>query len=39
MDYYERKAQKNAETVDYVIRHWKGILAALFIIGFLTELI
>lgn len=36
-DYYERKARKNAETIDFVVTHWKGILAALFIIGFLAD--
>lgn len=37
--YYVRKAEKNAETVDFVVTHWKGILAALFIMGFVLDAI
>lgn len=37
--YYKRKAEKNAETVDFVVTHWKGLLAAVFIAAFLAEVI
>ena len=32
-DYYERKARKNAETVDFVIKHWCSIVLVLILIG------
>ncbi len=35
--YYIRKARKNAETVDFIVTHWKGILAVIFIGAFLAE--
>lgn len=34
--YYRRKAEKNAEMVDYVVTHWRGVLVALLLVGLVS---
>ena len=35
--YYKRKAEKNAETVDFVVRNWHWMLLAAIIIGVVSH--
>ena len=37
--YYQRKARKNAETIDWVVTHWKGVLVTLFLLGVISHAI